>query len=145
MPLRIIAIVPKSTKVVNTQLQGLAISREMIAIGADLHQSMAKYPPARPWKSRPPPRGPRRGGRRTGFLGRNWQVKVRREGAVVVEVEVSNKTPYAVYVQGPRRGGKGERQTKVMRDRGWQNITTITQVVWRKHRAGLSRAIRVGK
>lgn len=134
MVLRLIAIVPKSTKILDVERSGLAISREMVAFGADMQQAMAKYPPQQPTTYR-----------RTGGLGRGWQVSTRREMGVVVEVQVFNRVPYSPYVQGTRSGKKGERQTKVMRGKGWQNITTTSQIVWKRHRAGVQRAIRTGR
>lgn len=76
------------------------------------------YPPAQPWKGPTPMSGLRKGGRRTGTLGRNWKIA----GRTVNSIEIRNTTPYGVHVQGDPKGGRGSRQTPNMAARGWPNI-----------------------
>ncbi len=70
--------------------------------------------------------------RRTGDYGRFWtapgsmKTQVSSSSAsVTVTNKVSRKGhPYAVYVGGPKDGsGPGQRQARVMGDRGWPNMT----------------------
>lgn len=81
----------------------------LVEIGTKTLNDLQKYPPALPWKSPPPKTGLRKGGKRTGTLGRNWSMHKSVSGSV----EVSNETPYADWVQG-------EHQTHVMAQRNWK-------------------------
>lgn len=81
----------------------------LVEIGAKTLNDLKKYPPAQPWKSKPPKTGLRAGGKRTGTLGRNWSMSKSVSGSV----EVMNETPYADWVQG-------EHQTHVMSQRNWK-------------------------
>lgn len=69
--------------------------------------------------------------RRTGTLGRGWRMRNARPGSI----EVSNRVPYTVYVEGPPDGApRGGRQTAVMRAKGWQNIRVESAAEWATHR-----------
>jgi hypothetical protein len=110
-------------------------------------REMQDYPTARAWKNRPPQRGPRREigntgiGRRTGMYGRTWPLGVTfMTDAVVIE----NRTPYAVYVGGPKRGGKGARQTAAMAARGWRSVSDVAPAVATRLRPVLIRSITAG-
>lgn len=103
------------------------IQRALNAFADTLLNKMASYPPAQPWKSRPPSKGPRAGGRRTGTLGRGWQRKVGTGFA-----EVFNEVSYAVYVEGPRPGKQRRRQTAEMRRRGWPAINKTGSKLWKE-------------
>lgn len=80
-------------------LSGLALRRGVARAGAFVLENMRRYPPA--------PAGSRY--RRTGTLGRRWNVRYSKAG---LRATVGNNTPYAPYVQG-------HRQTHFHRDTGW--------------------------
>lgn len=83
----------------------------------------------------------RKGYRRTGTLGRNWRLLgVGRSGGYIIST-VSNRTPYGVYVEGPEDGDKGRRQTAVMRDKGWPNITAASRAEWARWRPRVVRVL----
>ncbi len=116
------------------------VDRVMRQGGGDLVRERRTYPPARPWKSRTPKSGPRKGGRRTGNLGRNWNVRFGRGF-----FEVWNPVAYAGYVQGYRRRVKGDkrtRQTKVMKARGWRSFDADNARLKRTLGPGLRRAFK---
>lgn len=97
----------------------------------DMIREMADYPPQQPTSYR-----------RTGTIGRNWRLDGPRRTATAITAGASNKTKYDVYVQGPKDGsGPGRRQTKVMRSKGWKNITDVTKAVWPKHRVRIVRVL----
>ena len=68
--------------------------------------------------------------RRTGTLGRNWRLS--RLGRVSNDIvsETTNRVPYTVHVEGPPDGPQGERQTVVMRDKGWPNVRDEARAEW---------------
>ncbi|KKM07536.1 hypothetical protein LCGC14_1732910 [marine sediment metagenome] len=101
-------------------------------------REMADYPAAKPWKGPTPKKGLRKGGRRTGGLGRGWKLSTHKRGRLII---VDNKVVYGIHVQGPRPGKRGKRQTKVMRDRNWPNITDTTKRVWRAPRRAIIRIL----
>jgi len=70
-----------------------------------LQRRIAKYPP-KPSHSTY---------RRTGTLGRKWTIKVENNGR---QGEIGNNTPYAIYVQGPRR-------REFHKAAGWKSIDEI--------------------
>ncbi len=96
--------------------------------GGDLAGVMRQYPPRLPWKKKPdgspgePKTGLRAGGRRTGNLGLNWNLRNGRGF-----YEVFNTVAYAGFVQGFLTGKKGKRQTEVMRRRNWRNLTAVSK------------------
>lgn len=77
--------------------------------------------------------------RRTGTLGRNWVPRISR-----YDVTVSNRTPYAGYVQGFTTGPKGQRQTAVMASKNWQSLSTVAVRHNRVLKADLRRALGKG-
>lgn len=81
------------------------------------------------------------GYRRTGTLGRGWRFGFVRRERDRIQVEVFNDVRYAVYVQGPKRGRKGRRQTREMRRRGWPNITDESRRVFADFRPPLVRIL----
>lgn len=127
--LRLIAITPRR-KTINIQRAGPEVDRRMRAFAVDMSNAMAEYPAQRPTTYR-----------RTGSLGRGWQIRYTRTPAYVTEVAVVNLVPYTAYVQGPKSGARGRRQTRVMRERGWQNITDESRKVWQRYRPLVMRAI----
>lgn len=107
------------------------LRRELGAVGfaGDVLGDLANYPAQQPTTYR-----------RTGTLGRGWRIRG-PSGSGRIIVEVSNRTPYAVHVQGPTRGAKGERQTAVMRSKNWPAITTVARNRWRQRRAAIVRIL----
>lgn len=96
---------------------------ELDRLGRQVVADTKAYPPWRPWSSRPPASGPRRGGRRTGALGKSWEYNVGALGSGSIALRVQSKgVKYARYVQG-------RNQTRVMRGRGWKTV----QANFRKH------------
>lgn len=128
-------LVPKKP-VVDVQVPN-RVSQIMRNAGGNLVRQRRDYPPSRPWKGRTPTTGPRRGGRRTGQLGRGWQVRFRRAG-----FDVFNRVPYAGYVQGFKKAPKGKRQTAVMASRGWASFDKDIAVLNRTLKPSLRRAFR---
>ncbi len=142
MPLRLIALKPRRQVVA---VQGLVprIDREVRDYIVAMSGRMATYPPARPWTSRPPKSGPRAGGRRTGTLGRSWQLGMAFRRLGPGAAELVNRVPYAVWVQGPR--GRRPGQTAVMASRGWQNIRDEAQAEWERRKPRIQRILRTGR
>lgn len=117
---RLVAVLPKKYTSKTKALVGIRNLLETFAFEAQ--RELQDYPPAMPWKNPPPRTGLRKGGRRTGTLGRNWKIGGRSQLAI----QVTNNTPYGSYVQGPAgKSGKAGGQTQVMADRGWPNVTEV--------------------
>lgn len=136
--MRIEAIKPKRQVIPVANLER-RVDRELRDWAADMIRTMATYPRARPWKNPPPKSGPRRGGRRTGSYGRQWQI-----GKVTASsIEVLNRIPYGVHVGGPKDGSKGRRQARAMAERDWPNITDASREVWTRHRGAIVRVVTV--
>ena len=125
------AILPRRAPVATTNVFKL-VERELGALGfaGDMIRAMADYPAQQPTSYV-----------RTGTLGRGWKINRRIRGRNATSVEVANRVRYAVHVQGPSRGRKGRRQTRVMKRKGWPNITAESKKVWRRHRPGIIRII----
>ncbi len=104
------------------------VERFMTQVQADLKQ----YPPARPWKH-PPKSGPRKGGRRTGDLGRGWGLN-RQDSGNTVTITLANPVSYATYVQGPR-------QARAMHIRGWEKVETPARKRWREAKPRIEKVI----
>ena len=96
-----------------------AIIAEMERFGAKVERDAKQYPAWRPWTSPVPTKGPRRGGRRTGQLGRGWKRSITTTGDGITLI-VANLVSYASYVQG-------KRQTRVMAGRDWTTIGTVAE------------------
>jgi phage gpG-like protein len=65
------------------------------------------------------------GGRQTSEnLGKKWTSKYDKRK---FEAVVGNNASYAVFVQGPKQGGKGARQAKHMANIGWKSIDTVAK------------------
>lgn len=112
---RLAAIVQTKARASSTKI-ATRVQRSKVAFARDMINVMAKYPPQQPTKYR-----------RTGRLAKGWLSRF----PDALSVEVFNKVPYAPYVQGPKDGSV--RQTKVMRKRGWQNITDEAATVIARH------------
>ncbi len=91
---------------------------------------MADYPAQRPTSYR-----------RTGSLGRNWRMRGPRNTGNQIIVEATNTTGYAVFVEGPKTGGRGHQQAAVMKKKGWPNITDAAAAEWPKHQASIARIL----
>ncbi len=142
--MRLRPILPKKA-IIEVRRIDVNVHRDLRAFGVDIESKMERYPPALPWKSRPPKRGLRKGirrmgvGKRTGRLAKGWAGALRMSR---FKVEVVNPVSYGVYVQGRVPGsGKGRRQTAVMRARGWQNITSVSKATWPKYRLRIQKSI----
>jgi hypothetical protein len=124
MPLRVVAtpLVPKRSIVDPVGLVN-KLDRELVSFSGAVIRNITDYPPVKPWKRGFPKSGPRRGGRRTGRYGRMWRLRIHRRGTFV---ETNNPVVYAVFVGGPKRGAKGQRQARFMGPRGWRNMTDVT-------------------
>lgn len=90
----------------------------------EAQRELQRYPPWRPWKYPPPKSGPRRDGRRTGSLGRNWGSYRLESGK---QITLENKTEYARYVQGDAKT-----QARHMAARGWQRVDEVGRVAARR-------------
>lgn len=77
--------------------------------------------------------------RRTGTLGRNWRITFNGIRGNDLVTEVTNATEYGVYVEGPKVGDIGKRQTAVMASKGWPNITDAAALEWAIWRPGIVR------
>lgn len=148
MSIRITAIVPKGAQPLDPRQVETGVHDWLRDFAFTVIREMQTYPTARPWKNRPPQRGPRREigntgiGRRTGMYGRAWPLGVHFTSN---SVTIENRTPYAVYVGGPKRGGRGQRQTAAMAARGWPSVSDVGPAVARRLRPLLIRRITGGR
>lgn len=126
--LRLKAIVPKRPVIRNINTIRPRLERRLRDWAVDMQSAMAKYPAQEPTPYV-----------RTGSLGKHWIIKVLPGKGIEVSNAVTGggkrrRRAYAVYVQGPKTGpAAGTRQTKVMRSKGWQNITDESKRIWSKH------------
>lgn len=98
---------------------GARVEGELKAWGGRVVNRMASYPAQQPTTYR-----------RTGTLGRNWRLRFGTENGLIFAAAV-NATRYAPFVQGPKDGPRGARQTAVMASKGWQSVSTIGRQEWR--------------
>ncbi len=130
MPLGLQAIRPKRFDLIDPRAVVSDLEKTNRQYGLDVGKKMAAYPPQRPTTYR-----------RTGTYGRGWTAP----GAVKAsasEVTVVNRVGYSVYVGGPKQGNVGERQTKVMRGKGWPSITDVARETKRDYIELVNRSIR---
>lgn len=144
MALRIVAIRPRSEPFATDPFALIDEELGRRGFAGDCIRDLAEYPPFKPWRSRTPKSGPRKGGRRTGTLGKGWRIARIERSANRRSVEVDNGVAYAVHVEGPRRGQRGRRQTAVMRERGWPTVTEVAQRNWRKRQPIIVRILTQG-
>jgi hypothetical protein len=137
MPIRVEAIIPRGAVPLDPARVQSGVDRWLRDFAFAVQSEMADYPPWRPWR-RPPRSGPRRGGRRTGGYGRGWTLAARFTPNSVTLV---NPVTYAVFVGGPRRGNRGERQARAMAARGWKSISDVAPAIARRLRPVLIRRI----
>lgn len=130
MPLGLVAIRPKRFDIVNIDRPALERANRQYAL--DIGKKMADYPPQRPSTYR-----------RTGDYGRGWFAPGSIK-ASASEVTLVNRIPYAVYVGGPKYGGrgKGERQTTDMRKRGWKSISDVARSEKKRYVQLVNKALR---
>lgn len=117
------AILPKNGTRASAGLAGMRSILD--TFGFEGQRRLQKYPAAQPWKGPTPKSGLRKGGRRTGTLGRNWKLAAKSKYSITIQ----NMTPYGVHVQGPPDGPRGARQTANMAARGWPNVKTVGEDV----------------
>lgn len=85
--------------------------------------------------------------RRTGELLAGWSepdaLQVSADGSVGTLI---NEVPYAVYVQGPRGGGRGpgQRQSRHNRSLGWKSITDVANAKRKQYLQVMNRAYKGG-
>lgn len=130
MPLGLQAIRPKRFEVIDTRAVASDLEKINRQYALDVGKQMAQYPPQKPTRYK-----------RTGNYGRGWTAP----GAVrasASEVTLVNRVTYSVYVGGPRQGAVGERQTKVMRGKGWKSITDVARETKRNYVQLVNKAIR---
>lgn len=115
------AIKPKGFK----QPDKRAIAAELERWGAQVERGAKQYPAWMPWKNTPPKTGPRKGGRRTGNLGREWthDIVESGDGPLGRCYNKMGKAPYAPFVQGK------EKQARAMAKRGWRKIDDIADPI----------------
>lgn len=124
---KLVAILPAKFQVDSTKIQ-TGVNTWLRNFAYDFQREMQTYPAALPWRSRPPKRGLRAGGRRTGRYGQGWSAAPTfTQDSVTIE----NKVDYAEYV-----GGRG--QTRVMAGRNWPKITEVAPRVAEKHLRAIS-------
>lgn len=131
---RITAIKPKGKLFQNP---GPQIEHRLVTHLGRVQNAMQRYPRQQPTDYV-----------RTGNLGRNWRTKLSRRGGNL-EGELGNPVPYAGYVEGFADGAKGERQTTVMRGKGWARLDEEFDREWPKTVKGMQedmdRAARGGR
>lgn len=132
MPLGLQAIRPKRFEVIDPRAVTADLEKTNRQYALDVGKAMAKYPPQKPTKYV-----------RTGNYGRGWTAPGAIK-ATAAEVTLVNRVRYSVYVGGPKYGGrgKGERQTKVMQQKGWPSITDVARETKRKYVQLVNKALR---
>lgn len=129
MPGSLSAVVRKKLNVPNRATMERRRDKALREFAFRLINRMAKYPPQLPTKYR-----------RTGTLGRGWRAEAREDDSI----DVFNRVPYAVYVEGPPQGaGPGLRQTGVMRGKNWQNIEDESQAVMKEVKGVFVTSVRI--
>jgi hypothetical protein len=137
--LKLVAIIPLR-KLTAEALQG-EIDRYLRNFAAEFKREMRVYPPFTPWTSRPPRRGPRAGGRRTGAYGRGWEsTETSRSRSSVTLI---NPVPYSAVVGGSRRQYPG--QSHVLAARGWRSIQDIGPEVAKRNLPKFGKVIFTGR
>jgi hypothetical protein len=130
MPLGFQAIRPKRYEVIDPRAVVSDLEKTNRQYALDIGKGMSKYPSQKPTRYK-----------RTGNYGRGWTAP----GAVKAsasEVTLVNRVGYSVYVGGPLQGGVGERQTKVMRGKGWPSITNVARDTKKNYVQLVNKAIR---
>jgi phage gpG-like protein len=63
-------------------------------------------------------------GKKSEDLASGWAIKYNKSK---FEAVVGNNVSYAVFVQGPKKGPKGKRQSKHMARIGWKSVDTVSK------------------
>lgn len=115
MPVSLKAITPKKFQVIDPTKTTLALRKEMTAYLELVKKQLQDYPAQKRFKYV-----------RTYNLKRGWSIIISPDGTDGMLV---NGIKYAVYVQGPRGGGRGrgEAQLARMRKLGWPSITDVAR------------------
>lgn len=108
-----------------------ALVQQMRQLVADAHREVAAYP------------APNSDYRRTGTYGKRWSTTVEVFPSSIVG-RVGSNLSYAVYVGGPKSGGKGNQQTAVMASKGWVSVTDALDHAWKKNLRGFSKILLQG-
>lgn len=116
------AILPKRMPSPSTNELENGLNRHLRDFATKFQSEVQEYPTWKPWKSKPPTSGPRRGGRRTGAYGKGWVGSPR---FTKNSVTITNSVPYAIYVAGTK-------QTRVMKERGWPRVKEVGERVARE-------------
>jgi hypothetical protein len=107
-------------------------------------QVLREIAAARAGQDQPAAQGRYRKYKRTGRLGRNWNVSpVSGDGT---NIFVFNNVKYAVYVQGPRAHGRasGRQQRTLHFKHGWKSITDVSRETKKQFKTIVNRSL-VGK
>lgn len=134
MPVQMFARVPP--KIFSAVKAQAAFNKYLHEFADDFQSIMQEYPAARPWSSRPPKRGPRAGGKRTGAYGRGWAAA---PSYTKQSVTITNSVGYASAVGGARSQSPG--QAHWLGERGWNSIEDIGPAVAKRHLANLGKAL----
>lgn len=122
MVLRIEAL-PQRRRVVDTAAIATQIDVALVRFAGSYINAMADYPEQQPTSTNY---------RRTGDLGRDWRITRFNRQADSRQIVVENRISYGVYVQGPRSGPIGGRQTLEMRRRRWQRFDEVARRIYRQ-------------
>lgn len=93
-----------------------ALDNLLRSFASSAEKQLRTYPTAQPWKSRPPTKGLRAGGRRTGAYGKGWVGNSELKSGE--SITLTNPVKYATYVGGPKQTGN-------MKNRGWPNVKEV--------------------
>lgn len=126
--LRVRAITPRRLPMATNTEDLARRALGQLGFAGDMVRDMADYPTQQPTTYR-----------RTGTLGREWTFSGPARTPTGIGVLVYNPVGYAVYVEGPRNGPRGRRQTAVMRGKGWPSISDVAERLAKKHGVTLSR------
>ena len=131
MPARIefTAIVPKKKVSAARQADVVSLMRKM---GNRTRRRLMRYPTNAP---------PGSTYVRTGDLGREWAIRGPGRQGLDLVVEVGNSMSYAILVQGPADGPKGERQTALHAQTGWPRVDEVGEEEWERVRPEIVKAL----
>lgn len=153
------AITPKRM-FVDTNVLTKSIKANMKQYTDSVKEELQKYPPEVPPQQRMSPgnrvraeqaaamRGEEfsapgrwRRYKRTKRLQGGWKSVVTPDGS---QGFVFNDVKYAVFVQGPKGGGRGvgQRQTKLNRSRGWKSISDISRAKAKEFETLMNRSVK---
>lgn len=133
MPISMTSIRPKRFQLIDPDRTAANVRRAQYRYLRAVAARLAIYPPKHP------------GSRyvRTFRLQHSWdnpRIDVSADGSTATMV---NPLFYAGYAEGPRGGGRGigERQTRLMRSRGWPSISDVAREMRPAYKQLMNRAI----